>query len=111
MPIVLEGFEGLTQQAVRHYWRTLEGQSAKQRTGDADRGGRAAVTGGKQMMGFCHLVQNVLAKNGVPKARLIALQKQDPKKRFGGWEGKVWIAEDFDAPLPAELLDAFEGKS
>lgn len=53
----------------------------------------------------------VIAKNGVPKARLVGLPRQDPKKRFGGWEGKVWIAKDFDAPLPGELLDAFEGKS
>lgn len=66
MPIVLKQFETLTKQAVRHYWRTLDGQGAKQRSGQADRGGRAAVTGGKQMMGFCSLVQNVLIKNGVP---------------------------------------------
>lgn len=70
MPIVLKGFETLVQRAVRHYWQTLEGQSAKQRTGNADRGGRAAVTGGKQMNGFCHLVQDVLTKNGVPSVHV-----------------------------------------
>lgn len=53
----------------------------------------------------------VIAKNGVPKARLVSLPRQDRKKRFGGWEGKVWVADDFDAPLPDDLLDAFEGKS
>jgi prevent-host-death family protein len=52
----------------------------------------------------------VIAKNGVPKARLVALPSHDPKKRFGGWEGKVWVAPDFDAPLPPDLLDAFEGR-
>ena len=27
----------------------------------------------------------------------------------GGWEGKVWMADDFDSPLPKELEDAFYG--
>ena len=28
----------------------------------------------------------------------------------GGWEGKVWMAEDFDEPLPADILAGFEEK-
>ena len=36
--------------AVAHYWKTLLDQSSKQRSGDADRGNRSAVTGGKQMI-------------------------------------------------------------
>ncbi|WP_176049518.1 hypothetical protein [Burkholderia sp. BCC1644] len=30
--------------------------------------------------------------------------------RFGVLEGQVRIADDFDAPLPDSLLDAFEGR-
>ncbi|RKU00744.1 hypothetical protein C7H84_24020 [Burkholderia sp. Nafp2/4-1b] len=30
--------------------------------------------------------------------------------RFGVLQGQAWIADDFDAPLPAYLLDAFEGR-
>ena len=30
-------------------------------------------------------------------------------RRPGGWEGKIRIFEDFDAPLPEDLLTAFEG--
>lgn len=30
--------------------------------------------------------------------------------RFGILEGQAWIADDFDAPLPEYLLDAFEGR-
>ena len=30
--------------------------------------------------------------------------------RFGVLQGQAWIADDFDAPLPAHLLDAFEGR-
>ena len=51
----------------------------------------------------------IIAKNGVPRARLVALGNDDPKRRFGGWEGKVRFKGAFDAPLPKELLDAFEG--
>ncbi len=32
------------------------------------------------------------------------------QRRLGGWKGRVWIADDFDAPLPDDLLDAFEGR-
>lgn len=51
MLVDLSGYEDLTRPAVAHYWATLQAQSARQREGDADRGGRAAVTGGKQMDG------------------------------------------------------------
>lgn len=66
MPIVLKGFETLLQRAVRHYWRTLEGQGAKQRTGIPDRGGRAAVTGGKQMMGYLRFQAQYLRRIRLP---------------------------------------------
>jgi prevent-host-death family protein len=49
----------------------------------------------------------VITKNGVPRARLVALGNDDPKRRFGGWEGKVRFKGNFDAPLPNALLDAF----
>lgn len=55
----------LTRDAVAQYWSTLELQGSKQRSGDADRGKRAAVTGGKQMNGFCRLVQHLLLENGI----------------------------------------------
>jgi predicted DNA-binding protein (MmcQ/YjbR family) len=35
-----------------------------------------------------------------------------PKKRreLGFLKGKVWISDDFDAPLPEDILAAFEGR-
>ncbi len=66
----LDGLEPLAQAAVRLYWTTLEAQRARQTAGNADRGRRAAVTGGKQMMGFCELVQTMLAQNGVPNVHV-----------------------------------------
>jgi len=29
---------------------------------------------------------------------------------FGLLKGKIWVADDFDAPLPDELLAQFEGR-
>jgi hypothetical protein len=30
---------------------------------------------------------------------------------LGALRGKIRVAKDFDAPLPSEVLDAFEGKT
>ncbi len=38
----------------------------------------------------------VIARNGKPVARLVPLQRSSPDRVPGGWEGKVWIADDFD---------------
>lgn len=53
----------------------------------------------------------VIAKNGKPLARLTGLRAVRRRRQPGGWEGRVYIAEDFDAPLPPELQRAFEGES
>ena len=51
----------------------------------------------------------VIAKAGKPVARLVPLAPPAPRRKFGGWKGKLWIAEDFDAALPPEVLTAFLG--
>jgi hypothetical protein len=44
-------------------------------------------------------------------ARLGARASQEKRPiRFGLLEGKGWIADDFDAPLPDDLLAQFEGR-
>ncbi len=49
----------------------------------------------------------VIAKAGKPVARLVPMAT--PGKRPLGLDaGKVWIADDFDAPLPDDVLDEFE---
>lgn len=50
----------------------------------------------------------VIARNGRPVARLTALAEAKPAIRFGVLKGKISIADDFDAPLPDEVLAAFE---
>ena len=55
----------------------------------------------------------VIAKSGKPKARLMPLVPPDQKRLRvpGQGKGKVWIADDFDAPLPAEVLNLFHAGS
>ena len=49
----------------------------------------------------------VLARAGKPVALLCALPAVKPR-RFGLLKGRVHIAADFDAPLPADVLREFE---
>jgi prevent-host-death family protein len=51
-----------------------------------------------------------IAKDGKPKARLVPIRTGNPPRKPGGGKGRVWIAKDFDAPLPAEILKGFGGK-
>ena len=39
----------------------------------------------------------------------MALEPSERPRKPGGWEGKVWMADDFDASLPKVLEDAFYG--
>ena len=50
----------------------------------------------------------VIAKAGKPVARLIPFAAQPVRRAAGSAEGQVWMAPDFDAPLPDEILAAFE---
>jgi prevent-host-death family protein len=52
----------------------------------------------------------VITRHGRPVARLIPAGAAPPKRKLGTLKGKVWIADDFDAPLPDDLLDLFEGR-
>lgn len=51
----------------------------------------------------------VIGKAGKPVAVLQAYEADPGPRQLGGWKGRVWIAEDFDAPLPDELQRTFEG--
>ena len=53
----------------------------------------------------------IIAKAGVPVARLTALKPATPKKRvLGMFKGQLNVPDDFDAPLPDDILDMFEGR-
>ena len=51
----------------------------------------------------------VIAKNGVPRAKLVPLGRPRPLK-FGVLKGKIRYPDDFDAPLPDDVLALFEGR-
>ena len=52
----------------------------------------------------------VIARAGKPVARLAPLKTHWKPRRPGGLKGKIWISEDFDAPLPEEIAAAFRGE-
>ena len=51
-----------------------------------------------------------ITKWRVPVARLVPVEAKKGKWRLGFYEGKLTIPDDFDAPLPDDILDALEGK-
>ena len=51
-----------------------------------------------------------IANRGVPVARLVPVPAVGAKRKLGAFTGQITIPEDFDAPLPEELLASFEGQ-
>jgi prevent-host-death family protein len=52
----------------------------------------------------------IIAKAGQPKARLVPLARPVKHRKPGDWKGRIVIEPDFDAPLPEDVLAAFEGR-
>ena len=52
-----------------------------------------------------------IANRGVPVARLIPVPGDKPKRKLGAYGDTIQIADDFDAPLPDEVLNSFEGRA
>ena len=53
----------------------------------------------------------IITRHGKPLARLVAFEEAPKRRQPGGWEGRVVIRDDFDDPLPPELLRAFMGET
>ncbi len=53
----------------------------------------------------------IIAKAGKPVAKLVPLEpvEEKPRRKLGALAGLARIPDDFDAPLPDAVLDAFEG--
>ena len=49
----------------------------------------------------------VIAKAGKPMVRLVPIQAKSRRTGFGTLKGGIRISDDFDAPLPDEVLRAF----
>jgi prevent-host-death family protein len=52
----------------------------------------------------------VIARGDRPVAKLVPVDPPTVARRPGTGKGEIWIADDFDAPLPGDLLDQFEGR-
>ena len=52
----------------------------------------------------------IIAKAGKPAARLGPLTVPGEKRRLGILAGRLRVPEDFDAPLPVEVIEAFQGR-
>jgi prevent-host-death family protein len=52
----------------------------------------------------------VIAKAGKPVARLVPFEPRHEPRQPGLMKGQIWIADDFDEPLPEEIMAAFRGE-
>ena len=50
----------------------------------------------------------VIARNGVPVARLVPTSRQAGKRQPGRWKGIVKLDDSFFDPLPEEFMAHFE---
>lgn len=53
----------------------------------------------------------VITRNGRPVAKLVAAAPTRKPRRLGLLRGRIRVPKGFDAPLPADLVDAFEGST
>ena len=52
----------------------------------------------------------VITRHGKPVARLVPYRAARAPRQLGRLRGRIWLADDFDAPLPPDLLAAFNGE-
>lgn len=55
-------------------------------------------------------VDVIISQDGKPVAHLVAIRPPTKLREPGSMAGKIWIADDFDAPLPDDIQAAFEGR-
>jgi prevent-host-death family protein len=48
----------------------------------------------------------ILEKAGEPIARVVPIKKRE-KRILGKERGKIWMSDDFDEPLPGDILSEF----
>ena len=52
----------------------------------------------------------VFTENNRPVAKLVAVRADKPPPQFGSAKGLFEMADDFDEPLPPDVLEAFTGE-
>ena len=54
--------------------------------------------------------QVIITRHGRPVAQLLPIAPAPKSRKLGTLRGRLRIADDFDAPLPDDLIAAFEGE-
>ena len=49
----------------------------------------------------------IVAKSGKPVAKIVPIEKPLQNRKPGSAKGKISISDDFDAPLPEDILREF----
>ena len=52
----------------------------------------------------------IIAKAGKPIAKLVAIEQKKERRKLGTLAGQFRVPDDFDDPLPDEIVDSFEGR-
>ena len=53
----------------------------------------------------------IIAKAGRKLARLVPVEPKPRRKKLGGLKGRIRVPDDFNRPLDAAAIAAFEGRS
>lgn len=53
----------------------------------------------------------IIAKAGRKVVRLVPVEAKPRAKKLGGLKGRIRVPDDFNAPLDAGVIAAFEGRS
>jgi len=51
-----------------------------------------------------------IGRAGKPIAKIVPYDESNEPRKPGCWKGQVWMSDDFDDPLPEEILAAFRGE-
>jgi prevent-host-death family protein len=52
----------------------------------------------------------LISRGDQPVAKLVPIAPPTARREPGTSKGELWIADDFNAPLPDDLLDLVEGR-
>jgi prevent-host-death family protein len=52
----------------------------------------------------------IIAKAGKPMVRLVPIEAKKERRKLGTLAGQFRVPDNFDDPLPDEVLHAFEGR-
>src|SRR6266536_4342311 len=83
MPDLPRNLQDRLKKAIIHFWKARSSQAERQglRSGEKDRGGRSAVTGGKHLDGFVQLIAVLLEEAGLQRSHIYWQRKTE----LPGW--------------------------